>query len=263
MVVTDANRHQQRADTMLTEPPAFRASLMNTKNIDCEGEYSGSIDIDIVGGVPPYKYRWSNGDNNQDLKNVPAGQYSVKITDANLCEQVLEATIAEPDPLQVKVIEINHINCFGENTGSVNIQVAGGKAPYTFDWSNGVTTEDLKAVKAGNYMVTVTDINGCNRQVSAEVLEPELLVVEELRSNNVDCFGNASGAISLNVHGGVTPYSYQWNSGQSTKDIEGLVAGKYSVVITDANGCTKNLSKEITQPEKLVRSLNEIANILC
>ena len=263
VVVTDANGHQQRADTMLTEPPAFRASLMNIKNIDCQGEYSGSIDIDIEGGVPSYKYRWSNGDNNQDLKNVPSGQYSVKITDANLCEQVLEATIAEPAPLQVDVVEINHIDCFGENTGSADIEVTGGNAPYTFNWSNGATTEDLEAVKAGNYMVTVTDVNGCSRQVNAEVIEPELLVAEEAKSNNIDCFGNSSGAVSLNVRGGVTPYAYKWNSGQTTKDVEGLVAGKYSVVVTDANGCIKKLSKEITQPEKLVRSLKEVTNILC
>lgn len=263
VVVSDANGHTRQADTVLTEPPAFKASLAGTKNIDCHGEYTGSIDIDIEGGVPPYKYRWSNGDSNQDLKNVAAGSYSVKITDANLCEQVLEATITEPGPLTINLAEIKNINCFGQNTGSVDIAVTGGKEPYTFNWSNGATTEDLAGVKAGNYMVTVTDANGCSRQVNTAVKEPELLVVEEFDSNDVDCFGNSTGAISLNVSGGVTPYSYQWNSGQTTKDINNLVAGDYSVVVTDANGCTKNLSKKITQPEKLVRSLNDVTNILC
>ncbi|MCG8318934.1 MAG: OmpA family protein [Cytophagales bacterium] len=263
VVVTDANGHKKQADTVLTEPPAFQASLISAKNIDCHGEYSGGVDIDVAGGVPPYKYRWSNGDNNQDLKNVPAGKYSVKITDANLCEQILEATVTEPEPLQINILKIENINCFGENSGSVDIAVTGGKEPYIFNWSNEATTEDLAGVKAGNYMVTVTDANGCRRQANAEVTEPQLLVVEEDKSNNVDCFGNSTGAISLNVSGGVTPYAYKWNSGQTTKDIEDLVAGEYNVVVTDANGCTKSLSKKITQPDKLVRALHEVTNILC
>ena len=263
VTVTDANGHQQRADTVLTQPTPFQATLVSTKDLDCHGEYTGSIDIDVVGGVPPYKYRWSNGDNNQDLINAPSGQYTVKITDANLCEQTLEATITEPQPLYVKVVNVKDINCFGESTGLVDIAVMGGKEPYSFSWNNGASTEDLDGVAAGNYGVTVTDANGCIQQAYAEVVQPELLAVEELQVNHIDCFGNASGSIALNVKGGVTPYSYEWSSGQVTQDIAGLVAGTYSVVVKDANGCTQRFTKEITQPSKIVRSLGEITHVQC
>ncbi|MDN5200458.1 OmpA family protein [Fulvivirgaceae bacterium BMA10] len=263
VVVTDANGFKQSVDTTLTEPPAFIAKVAEVKNILCHGENKGAIDIDVSGGVAPYKYRWSNGMTTQDITDVPVGEYSVKIIDANHCEQNLSATITQPPVMALTLDNVTHIQCNGNSSGAVDVSVSGGVAPYKYVWNNGAETEDIKDVKAGEYSVQVTDANGCVQTISTTIKEPRLLTVKEQSFENVDCYGNNSGSVNIFVSGGVTPYTYNWSNGATTKDISNIKAGDYTVKITDANGCAVTLSKTITQPPKLVRSLDEVVDNSC
>jgi outer membrane protein OmpA-like peptidoglycan-associated protein len=263
VAVTDANGHTQKIDATITEPPVFKAQVVSIGQILCNGQSSGSVDIKVDGGVMPYRYRWSNGQLSQDLINVPAGEYSVKISDANNCEQSLSAIVIQPEQLNVNLAKITPVNCNAETTGAIDITVTGGISPYKYKWSNGSITEDLNGIKAGDYSVVVTDSKGCVQEISAKITEPVVLVVREDIVKNVDCNANATGAISVNVAGGVSPYQFSWTNGSVTKDISGLKAGSYALKVTDANGCSKSYAKAITEPTKVIKKVDELKNVLC
>lgn len=159
--------------------------------------------------------------------------YTVIATDAFGC------TASANAPLNVSVIEAtaNVFNplCNG-TTGSIDITVAGGNAPYTYLWSDGSTNQDLNNALAGIYSVVITDAAGCTTSLSRVLTNPPSLNVG-IGSSDATC-GNNDGSISLSVSGGSLPYSYLWNNSATTPDLLNIGAGYYSCVITDANGCT-------------------------
>lgn len=263
VTVTDMNGHKQTLEESLTEPPAFQCNIANVTDIPCFDGKFGAIDLEVTGGVLPYRYRWSNGQTSQDLKDIPAGEYAVKITDANQCELNIAAQVSQPEPMILNLASTTEIRCFGENTGSITVDIKGGVTPYVFRWDHGAETQNLTGLKAGKYSLTATDANGCTSQLAAEINEPELLVVDEQLARHVDCFGNLTGAISVNVRGGVAPYAFAWNNGQKTKDISNIGKGDYSLRVTDANGCSEIFQKKIEEPAKLVRTLEKIDHIQC
>ena len=263
LTVTDKNGFKQIVEATITEPPAFKSQVVSVVNINCNSGSNGVIDIKVEGGVQPYRYRWSNGQSSQDLFNVPVGDYSVKIMDANGCENDLTASITQPNAIKLNFENVTNINCTGQGTGAVNLTVAGGVAPYKYKWSNGSDTEDIKGIKAGSYNAQVTDSKGCSETLTTQITEPRALALSEGVIKQVDCKGNSTGAISLNVAGGVSPYKFAWTSGDTTKNLNNIKAGVYNLKLTDLNGCVATLSKTITEPSKLVRQLEGISNILC
>lgn len=263
LTVTDKNGFVQKLSATINEPPAFKSQVMAVGNITCNGGANGNIDIKVEGGVQPYRYRWSNGQVTQDLLNVPMGDYTVKIMDANGCENDLKAVVTQPDALKLTVDNLVNINCNGQSTGGVNLGVSGGVAPYKFKWSNGAETEDIRGIKAGAYAVQVSDSKGCSQALNTQITEPKALVLSEGPIKQVDCKGNNSGSINLNVAGGVSPYKYAWSSGDTSKNLTNIKAGIYNLRVTDVNGCVSTYSKNITEPSKLVRQVDGITNILC
>jgi hypothetical protein len=145
--------------------------------------------------------------------------------------------------------------CNGAATGSIDLTVSGGTAPYTYTWSNGATTEDISGLVAGTYSVTVNDANGttlgCTSSTSITITQPTAVAVSTT-STNVSCFGLLDGTIDLTVTGGTAPYNYVWSNGATTQDLTGLAAGTYTVTVTDNNGtvlgCTATTSVTISQP---------------
>ena len=263
VTITDANGFKQSVDTVLKQPPAFVAKVNQVTDINCNGVAEGAADIEVTGGVLPYKYYWSNGMISQDISDVPAGTYSVKVSDANRCEQQLEVTISEPVTLVATINQVTHVACNGDQSGAIDISVGGGVEPYNYAWNNDTDLQDLSAIATGDYAVTITDANGCSQILKTTINEPVKLLVQEDRISNIDCFGNNSGAISLVVSGGVKPYAYKWNTGDSTKNMSNLIAGDYAMTITDANGCNANYSNTLTQPVKMQTTLDGTTDNLC
>jgi len=148
------------------------------------------------------------------------------------------------------------VSCFGGANGAIDLTVVGGTPGYTYDWSNNglqnpdTDPQDLAGLTAGNYVVTVTDAAGCSKTISTQVAQPTALNLAATVTN-VSCFGGANGAINLSVSGGTADYTYVWSSGETTQDINGLLAGTYNVTVTDANGCTAVLIRTVTQPANL------------
>ncbi|HTN21896.1 MAG TPA: SprB repeat-containing protein, partial [Pelobium sp.] len=242
--IKDANNCIKTFDIAIEEPAELTVNETH-QNINCFGDATGEISVAIIGGTAPYSFTWSNGETSLNQSNLPAGTYTLDVTDANNCTTSKSITITQPPVISIAFSRVN-VKCFGQATGSINATISGGTAPYTFEWSNGATSEDVNNLLAGSYSLVVSDANGCLGFASLNITQPPAaLTLTETHINNT-CFGQNAGSIDLNVSGGVSPYIYSWSSGESTQDLSGLAPGNYTVTVTDANLCTANKTITIT-----------------
>jgi gliding motility-associated-like protein len=153
-------------------------------------------------------------------------------------------------PLPVASNTVEDVSCFGFGDGSVDLTLTNGAAPYQTNWSNGQTTEDISGLTPGTYTVGVIDNNGCTTTDTAVITQPTALTLEGL-VDNVSCYNLQNGSIQITVDGGTLPYTYNWQSGQTSEDLNGLDTGSYVLNVTDANGCEIDFSTTITQPDTL------------
>lgn len=242
VTVTDANNCQ--AIMSADVPAADQVEIISfmVTNASCAGGQDGEIVVDVQNGTPPYT--WSG-----PLNGLSAGQYSLTVTDAAGCTDILTTSVTDPPVLQLSTT-VTPVGCSGEMNGAIDLSVSGGTAPYTYDWNGIANTEDLNNISAGNYSVIVTDANGCSATISSEVVESTVLEATA-QLDQILCAGAASGHIVLNVNGGQPPYDFAWNNGAASGTLASLTAGDYEVTITDAFGCQVIESYTITEPETL------------
>ena len=235
----------------------------------CYGQNNGSIDMNITGGAGPYVWTWTKtgggtgSGSGTTISNLVPGTYTVHVISSNGlgCDATFTTTITENPQISLSSTPSN-ILCYGSATGSVNAILSGGTPPYIYSWSNGASTQNLSQVIAGTYTLTVTDSKGCTATTSSTITQPTTIVATPTVTN-VSSYGLLDGSVSLAVSGGVSPYSYLWSDGATTKDRSGLAAGTYSVVVTDANGCLRTVNGiTITQPAALTLTAGASA-ILC
>ncbi len=262
VTITDANGCTTTSGGTITQPAAALAAGTVVTNVLCYGNPTGGINLTVTGGTLPYIYLWSNGAVTEDLINIPAGIYNVTITDANGCTTTSTGTVTQPSAALAATAAVTDVLCNGNSTGTVNLTVMGGTSPYAFLWSNGATSEDLTAVEAGSYSVTVTDANNCTTTAVAVITEPEVLSATA-GLTHVLCFGESTGGINLVVTGGVEPYTFLWSNGASSEDLTDIPSGTYTVTITDANGCTTTSGGTITQPAAALAAGTVVTNVLC
>jgi hypothetical protein len=243
-------------NVQVTQPNVLSASTTTT-NALCFGG-GGSIDLSVSGGTTPYTYSWSDlpgSPDPEDRANISAGTYTVTVTDVKGCTTTATAVITQPASQLNVAGTIVNVNCYGNINGSINITASGGTSPYTYDWADisGTTNiEDRTILAPGSYQVQVKDANQCLVSQTFIVTQPAALVITGVVVNPT-CPSNAqqlsnNGSIDLSVAGGTAPFTYSWTasaggiipSGQATgQDLTLLIEGTYSIVVTDANGCTK------------------------
>ncbi|MFY0591611.1 PKD domain-containing protein [Roseivirga sp.] len=259
VTVTDANGCQAVESVAIIEPLQL-ATTDVLSNVNCFGESTGSINITVSGGVAPYSYLWSNGALTEDLNGISAGNYSVVITDANGCTLNDSFTITQPSTPLAKTESVQQITCNGAADGIINLTVTGGSAPYSYNWSNGSTTEDLSGLTAGNYTVVITDNNGCTITDTYAITDPPVLSITST-STDITCFGADDGSIDISPVGGEGPYTFAWSNGETTEDVSGLSPGNYTVNITDNRGCSTNQNFVISEPTQLslIYSVNNVS----
>ena len=223
--------------------------------VSCFGADDGSIELNFVGGVSPVLITWSDDPSaGQNRYNLSPGIYSVLIEDASGCKIDQSFTIIEPQELSIAGVVTDAIDCDNPASGSIDLQISGGNPPYTFQWSNGATSEDLTNLIANNYLVIVTDSKGCtaqkeftiNRQEDLEInLETSLYAICETREvyqKNI-----------VSVSGGVAPYIIEWSNGIVTGNnneiMDTKIEGSYQVTVTDALGCSESIIFDVSTPE--------------
>ena len=150
--------------------------------------------------------------------------------------------------------------CFGGSNGSISLVAQGGSGVYSYLWNNGSIMQNLSNLNSGNYSVVITDDKGCKSSaISTTISEPSSAVSSAISESHVSCPSGTDGAISLSVSGGTPPYNFSWNSNlYSTKDISGLDAGPYNVLISDDNGCRATNSATISQPTTISSTISVI-----
>jgi hypothetical protein len=263
VTITDANGCTGTVSNIsVTQPSSPVSGTTVVTNVACNGGSNGAINLTPTGGTGPYTFNWAGGVTTEDRTGLAAGTYSVTITDVNGCTSTVSGiSVTQPSSAVSGTTVVTNVACNGGNTGAINLTPAGGVAPYTFNWG-GVTTEDRTNLAAGSYSVTITDANGCTGTVNATVTQPTAISGTTVVTN-VACNGGNTGAINLTPAGGVAPYTFNWGSA-TTEDRTGLVAGSYSVTITDANGCTGTVSNiSVTQPTAPVSGTTVVTNVAC
>lgn len=234
--VTDANGCTFSLSATVNSTGGGTASIQSSSNVSCNGGNNGSATATMTGGTPNYTYLWSNGQTTSTASGLIAGGYTVTVTDANGCSSVTTATISQPTALASTQSQVDLL-CNGAGNGSATINVSNGTPGYSYSWTNGQTTSSSTGMAAGNYSVTVTDANGCTLVSSFVITEPA--AISATSSSASEICNQANGNATISPSGGTGAYTYSWNpSSQTTSSATGLTSGNYSVLITDANGCT-------------------------
>ncbi len=242
VTVTDASGCSKSGTVVITtSPPVILTGHVST-NVNCFGNSTGSATVNVSGGTPPLTYSWNTTpvQTTQTASGLPAGSYTVIVTDAMGCSISDIVIITQPPLLTNSISAVVNVNCFGGNNGSATANGSGGTPSYTYSWSTSPvqTAQSATGLTAGNYTVTVTDAMGCSLTNTVQIFQPPLLSNSFSQVINVNCFGGNNGSATANGAGGTPSYSYSWNSSpvQTTQTATGLPAGSYTLIVTDAMG---------------------------
>lgn len=271
LLVTDQNGCIDNELVVMTQPDSITSNLAVSSIVTCSGTTTGCLSTSASGGVPPYSYSWSGPGapfpSTDSICNVGAGNFTVLITDASGCSNPnleQQIVVTQPSVLSATASVLTAIQCNNQPTGAINLAVSGGSSPYTFTWTgpNGYTnsTQNIFGLAAGFYSVTVRDTNLCSTTTSITLTQPDpinpVANIPNPNGFNIACFGGNTGSISLSVTGGTGAFTYLWSGTGApfgnVSSISNLVAGTYTVRITDANGCfTSDTSFTLTQPNAI------------
>lgn len=267
VTITNAASCEETFTYEVTGPPplTFNPQMVMPT---CDGGMDGSLTLFPGGGNgAPWQYNWGSGFSpDNSLENIPIGNYSVTLQDANGCTQDTMLTVTELElALDQNVQAIQEPTCFGLSDGSLFIAITNGQPPYQYDFNLGDgfgPTNLLTGIAAGSYTVDVVDANNCTGTFDLLVGQPSPLFLS-IDTLHVSCNGYADGAASSTVSGGVGGYQYAWSQGGTESTIEQLAPGIYNLSVVDANGCPIEGSVSITEPSELVLLLGSIKNVRC
>jgi gliding motility-associated-like protein len=265
-------------DSITITLPQFAGIITSApSNSVCNGSSNGAIDVSIIGGMPIASYQWSNGVFTEDIMNLSPGSYTLIVTDLNGCSATLTEVITEPPAIVISVTTVDAI-CFGAASGGAGVVVAGGIAGYNLSWTGPLSDDptglevstsggnyQISQLLAGDYNLTVIDLNGCVQDVEFSILQPTNELFASFQAQNVSCFGAADGGVIVTANGGTPGYNVSWLGGVSGNPVgiemanEGdsftinqLSSGSFFVTVTDAFGCTIKATVAVASPPRII-----------
>jgi len=275
------------ADTFtLIQPPQLTlqdtTSYYNGYEITCADSATGWISVDVSGGFyhaqDPYSYDWirlSSGNpvmGADSVHGLLSGLYQLTVTDSLECPKTWNFQLDEPEQLTASWLPVdNHgvnITCFGLSDGAIDTTtITGGIESYNYywtresdGWNSSIAQPD--GLIADNYTLRVTDTNGCIIYHTGTLIQPETLLIGNITTTRPSCNGAWNGTIRTDtISGGTLPYSIAWNTPDSatTKDVDGLPQGSYTIVVLDVNNCFATDSTIIDEPEQLMVTIDTIS----
>ena len=255
VTINDANSCMITTAQGITNPGGPTVTAPTVSDLNCNGDGSGMIMSNVVGGTPTYNYMWSDGmsQTTANATGLDAGVYSLTVGDASNCiGTVMAITVNEPSQVLLTVTSSN-ASCNGVCDGTLSTTIIGGTLPYFYSWSNGNSSSSQTGLCAGTYTFTVTDMNGCSQVMSTTITEPSAITVSDVQMNAI-CNGASNGSINLTTSGGTPGYGYMWTGGETSNGLTGLPAGAYNVTVVDNNGCADMSSYTVTEPMPIMVS---------
>lgn len=256
----DANSCTASTSTIsITTPTALAISSIVKNNPLCNGSSNGSLVIAASGGTSPYTYSkdGTTFSSSGNFSGLTAGSYVLTEKDANGCT-ISSATQVLSDPALLALsYTTSPQSCAANVDGTISLNSTGGTPSYNFSIDAGATFQssgNFIALNSGIYQTRVKDNNGCITSGTATVNIQPTLSGNITQSSFINCYGQSTGALSLAVSGGTSPYTYAWSSGPTTQNINSIAAGSYSVAIKDSKNCNASQSITITQPTALAVS---------
>lgn len=221
----------------------------------CTDFSDGFIQVDVANGQGPYEYDWvGNGSfqSDESLVNLTEGTYQVQVRDANRCLGSFDFQLADPPPVDVE-FEIDPVSCHGETDATITAVGTGGTAPFSYSWTTGINGPIISNIGAGTFGLSVLDANACPLDTVLILDEPDTIFFNNIQVDDVLCFGESTGRISILGGGGTPPYDFKISNQGFVPDnvFLNLPAGTYQVELRDAEGCSINTSVMITEPPRL------------
>ncbi|HSK13900.1 MAG TPA: DUF1565 domain-containing protein, partial [Phnomibacter sp.] len=255
LTVTDALDATANLAVTITQPALLLGNVSGT-NVTCFNAADGTAMMNVSGGTSPYTYLWSTSAETAGISGLAPGTYSVTATDANGCTVAGSYTVTQPPALVPAVVVVNNTCATGTN-GSLTVSANGGTAPYTYslDGVNYQPGNVFSNLAAGNYMVYVQDAAGCIASANATLTAPPAIVIVPTSVTGT-CAGTSNGNVDVTISGGTGRYSFAWTGPNgftfNREDLTRVAAGTYTLVVTDANGCTATLAVEVVATPALV-----------
>lgn len=215
---------------------------------ECDNpEDSAAITFIVIGGEQPYSFEWSNGSTDSIAYVYEPGNYFCTVTDALGRSRRRRYRLRAPDKLELRRIEVRPASC-GEMNGSATFITRGGTEPIIITSQDGTASGGgtFGGLPPGIHYLTISDDSGCAIDTFVMIDSVAELTVSSSAIDNV-CFGSSEGEISITIEGGQSPYSTTWSNGSTTKDLTGLPAGRYDLVVIDDLGCIRQVSQDIGQ----------------
>ncbi|HWR94320.1 MAG TPA: PKD domain-containing protein [Flavobacterium sp.] len=262
LIVTDSSGCTKELVVTITQSTELKIDVTTTP-ISCYGSNNASISVSVSGGIPAYQIAWSNLANGFTQSNLSPDDYTFLVTDSQGCQ--IEKTITIKDLPMFKVNPVvKNVSCFGAKDGSIALNFAGGFNGIKLVWSDGSTAGTSRSnLGPGTYKVTISNGSPCEIERTFTIIEPPALNVYATITEPNQCANPNSGMIDLKVLGGTTPYKYSWSTEQNIQDLTRIAAGKYLVLVTDANGCRIESEYTLTNTKPLEVEVETNTNTNC
>jgi gliding motility-associated-like protein len=248
----------------IAAPDSFSFDTPLIVQPNCNGERNGSAEIRVLGGTPPYSYLWSNGNNSSRIVNVGSGNYSVFISDRNLCTFSYNIQIQQPDSLKLDTVAAKtfNVSCFNKSDGQIVVARVGGNSGATrYTWRNNVgSTDSIANLRAGSYSVTVSDEKGCADSLDINILQPNPIFYFLSRIEQPRCYGDLTNIKldtafgSYNAFGLNYPFFISVDNGPQYPIgyFVPVFAGEHRIsIVEQTTGCQLDTSVIINQPPPL------------
>jgi len=234
--------------------------------IRCAGEASGEITATGHGGTESFHdFGWSTGSTNPQISGVPAGTYAVSLKDGNQCPASGSITLNQPPTLALILQPSDYngypVSCRDKTDGALTALAMGGVGSYTYQWTDGQTSQTAGSLGAKSYSVTVSDGNGCNLSSRMQLTAPPPIdfMINEL--SGLSCHGDQTAALEVQgVNHAIGAVSYVWSSGETTTSIGNKGSGAYSLTVSDEQGCSTTKSFIVADPPEYTVSLRPTLN---
>ncbi len=267
VVISDAlGCRIETADRPLREPPLLSVRRDSIQLVNCNGPNSGAIYVTASGGTPPYAFNWFDVASGrevattEDLVSFPGGNYRLVVTDSRLCSDTLAAiNIPTRSSLRLAGTPLITDNpCKGDKKGSIEVQLEGGRMPYTYFWNGKIGSAVLRGVPGGTYELLVADADSCRTTFPLfQIAEPALGIEARAALTPVRCAGGKDGGVKVILRGIQGIFQAIWSNagGQQialdTLRLDSLKAGVYQLQVVDQQGCNATFGYEVAQPEAL------------